>query len=260
MPTPALQVCQPGFDVRKCPDWAYLFNSDWPSLAIVFETTVTVLAGNTGQIISHNLGFFPLTSAWVNSSTISYARLPQSLITVDQNNIVILFDPALTNIASATITVRCYNVNISKEASYPLPQSAEAQLSYNDKFGIKFAKTNRSISSKNLNDFIIHSRAQSPAVLTIATEKGKYFNSAFADPGTGTTAPCIVYPLKTAYIPWIFGAIKFNDGTYRYHSIHNLTYIAATNTLVLNIGISGKGSLVILRDPLFYPNTIRIVY
>jgi hypothetical protein len=258
--SPALQVCQQGFDVRKCPDWAYLYNSDWPSLAIAFEKTITVESGNTGQPVDHNLGFWPLTVGYISKDGISYSRLPPSAIKVTKTKAIVTFNPVYTNVASVTVVVRCYNVDISKEAGYPLPQSAQAKLPYNDQFGIKFAKKDRAITSKNLNDFIIHSRAQSPAVLVVGTENGQYFKSAFDDPGTGTNASCIVYPLKTSYIPWIFGAIKTDADTYEYWSLNNISYVAASNTMILNIGLTGAGSLIVLRDPLFYPETVRVVY
>lgn len=250
MAGPLIQVTQPGFDVRNCPDWAYLFNSNWPNLAIAYETTVTTPVGGTK--VAHNLGFPPLVIGWAKYGTQSYGRISSALFKVDSQYIYFLSS------AGDHMTVRAFNVDISKEQSYPLPQSAQAKLPYNDQFGIKVLKQtgNRLIYSNNLNDFVIHSRAQSPAVLQVATEKGPYFTN--VNPGSAYAGPWLVYPPKTSYIPWILGAVLVSAGTYQYYSVNGLQFINNSMVFALN-GFSG-GSLVILRDPLFYPNAVRIVY
>lgn len=246
---PAIQVARPGWDVRNCPDWAYLFNSDWPSLAIAFETTVPTPAPTQ---VAHNLGYPPLVMAWAKYGTKSYGRISSALFKVDSQYIYFLSS------TGDSMTVRCFNVDISKEQGYRLPTSAQARLPYNDQFGIKSLKKgdNRLIYSKNLNDFVIHSRAQSPAVLAVATEKGQYFTN--TNPGSQGSGPFIVYPLKTSYVPWVFGAVQVAAGMYQYYSVNGLQLI--NNQLVFPFNGFNGGSLIVLRDPLFYPNTLRIVY
>lgn len=249
----ALQVCQPGYDVRNCPDWAYLFNSDWPSLAIVFEITI---AATDGMTIPHNLGFPPLAMGWLTVSGQSYGRLPGSEMEVDEQNVYIF--------ATGQVTVRLYNIDISKEASYPLPQSVNAKLPYNNQFGAKIAKNGKLITSNNLNDFILHTRAQSPAVLDVATEKGKYYKVSsdrnLWPYGNDETWQLIVYPLQTSYIPWNVGGITFGANQYSLASGDDIYFDPTTNSLVINITATGAGTLIILRDPLFYPNVIQAVY
>lgn len=251
MPTPAIQVCQPGYDVRTCPDWAYLFNSDWPSLAIVLEKTVTINPGDFGKQIPHTLGFPPLAMGWVELGGLSYGRIANVQSTT--NFVSVTTNGALT--VPVNVTVRCYNIDISKEATYTLPKPAQAQFPYNKQFGMKLAKNNRAITSSNLNDFILHTRAQSPAVLDVATERGKYADlSGFPY--------SITYPLQTSYIPWVLGAVGFPDNdNYLYYTISSLRYNSATNSLMLPFGeVGAVASLIILRDPLFYPSTVRVVY
>jgi hypothetical protein len=247
--TPVVQMAQPGYDVRNCPDWAYLFNSSWPSLAIAFEVTLPTPLPTK---IAHNLGFPPLVIGWAKYGTQSYGRVPSLYFKVDAT--YIYFPPY----AGDSITVRAFNIDISKEQSYPLPHSANAKLPYNDQFGIKVAKSgdNRLIYSNNLNDFVIHSRAQSPAVLQVATEKGQYFTN--VNPGSQYSGPFLVYPLKTNYIPWAIGVAKIFDGTYQFYSINGLQVI--NNQLVFPLNGNTAGSLIVLRDPLFYPNVVRVVY
>lgn len=249
MDSASIQVAQPGFDVRNCPDWAYLFNSNWPSLAIGYETTIPNPPGGTATV-NHNLGFPPLTMVWGNFSGDTYGRQAAGFsVNSTQMNVF--------NVSGAsTLTIRCYNVDISKEQSYPLPQAAQAKFPYNNQFGIKQAKTDRNIQSNNLNDFIIHSRAQSPAVLVVATQKGKYFTN--TNPGSQYSGPWIVYPLQTSFIPWVYGMTSSGGGLYTFQTINGLQYI--NEQIVMPLEGSTAGSLVVLRDPLFYPNVVRVVY
>lgn len=255
--TTPIQVCQPGYDVRNCPDFAYLFNGAWPNLAIVFEETLTISGSTT---IPHNLNFPPLAMGWLtDGSGASYGRLPGDVVEVDKENIYIFQD--------GQITVRLYNVDISQEATYPLPQSAQAKLPYNDQFGMKIAKDNRPITSNDLNDFILHTRAQSPAILDVATETGKYFMQSnqrhywpYGNIPGGAGWDLIVYPLRTHYLPWYTGGITFGGDQYLLASGQAVYFDETTSSLVLNITASGAGSLVILRDPLFYPNVVQVIY
>lgn len=241
---PAIQICQPGYDVRNCPDWAYLFNSNWPSLAVAFEDTVTS-AGNLP--VPHHLNYVPLTVVWDNSTT-SYGRVPDPEVTATE---VIISE-------AGNFTVRCYNVDISKDAVYPLPQAAQARLPYNDQFGLKQVKEGKQITSNNLNDFVIHTRAQSPAVLEIATQNGKYYKATGGPGGV----PAIVYPFRTSYIPWVYGYFEVGAGFYQQITPNSFTYNAANNEIIMNTNsaLFNGGSLVVLRDPLFYPNVVSVVY
>lgn len=248
--TSSIRVCQPGFDVRNCPDWAYLFNSGWPSLAIAFERTIDNPSGGP-VTINHNLGFPPLAMVWTYINGIgSYGRqaagfsVSSSQVTINSVN------------SSTKLTVRCFNVDISKEQLYPLPQGANAKLPYNDQFGIKQIKQGRNIQSHDLNDFIIHSKAQSPAVLAVATEKGKYFTN--TNPGSAYAGPYIVFPLKTSYVPWAYCAVSNGGGIYSFQTINGLQLL--NSQLVYALTGSTIGSIIVLRDPLFYPNVVSVIY
>lgn len=255
----AIQICQPGFDVRNCPDWAYLFNSDWPSLAIAYETTVKPNTGGT-TTVTHNLGYVPFVSMWLEDGGKSYGRTNYqgSITTTD-------FTFSATYASSATI--RFYNIDITKEASYPLPLGANAKLPYNDNFGMKIAKNSRAITSTNLNDFVLHTRAQSPAVLQVATQAGQYYTSTAPSgtkwgPGGPTGGPYIVYPYKTTYLPWVFGFKQTSTSPVTYQILNTVELTVVNNQIVFSLQSStgNTGSLVVLRDPLFYPNTVSVVY
>lgn len=242
-----VQICQPGFDVRNCPDWAYLFNGAWPSLAIAWEDTIP----NPGVLttINHNLGFPPLTMVWPSWGGYTLGRL-SSGISVTNSQVKIT---PTTNATS--LIIRCFNIDISKDVNYPNPQSAQAKLPYNNQFGFKQVKKDRLITSNDLNDFIIHTRAQSPAVLTVATQKGRYFTN--TNPGSAYSGPWIVYPIPTGYIPWAYSATE-NSGTYAFQTVNGLQFI--NNQIVFPLIGNSGGSLIVLRDPLFYPNKVSVVF
>lgn len=255
MASPSVRIVQPGFDVRNCPDWAYLFNSDWPSLGIVFEKVIPSSV-TLPYTINHNLGFPPLAIGWgfglYGDTEKSYGRVSSAYFEVTATSITVL------EMTGDGITLRLFNVDVSKEQSYQLPQSAQAKLPYNANFGIKQAKQGRYITSSNLNDFIIHSRAQSPAILQVATEKGQYYTN--SNPGSQYAGPWIVYPYKTSYIPWLIGAYKVSSSpvTYQFVSLNGIQII--NGNIVLPTNGNPGGSLIVLRDPLFYPNTVQVVY
>jgi len=258
---PSLRIARPGFDTRTAPDWALVFSSEWPSLQIAFEQTVTVPAGDSiSFLVNHNLNFYPLTSVWWSINGLNLGRVSEYQIS---NSFISNLD-FRTLSQDLTYTVRCYNVDISQEASYPLPTSAAAKTSPDLTTGIKIVKKGRSINSPNLNDFILNSQTQSPAVLQVATQSGPYFNATGGvNHNAGGTA--IIYPLQTSYIPWVLGAVT--SGSYKSPAIYNifsptdLNFNASTNSVILNFGAIGDGaSLIILRDPLFYPNTVRVVF
>jgi hypothetical protein len=239
-----IRVARPGWNATTAPDWALVYSSQWPSLTIAFETTVTISSSLT--YVKHNLGFKPLLMAWLTYNGTGYGRAQTDLEVTDTE---------VTNLPGAPVggllRIVCFNIDISKDANYPLLQSASAKFPADLTTGIKFVKGSRSINSPNLNDFILNSQAQSPAVLDVCTEKGQYFNNGK-----------IIYPLQTSYIPWFLGATTLSGGYYLYANESLFSYDTATHSLVFDLGgvFGSAGTLIVLRDPLFYPNTVRVVY
>jgi hypothetical protein len=234
-----IKISRTGYDVNTCPDWALLFNSSWPSLAVAFQKDLTQSSNIT--TIEHNLGFPPLTMAWIVVDGVEYGRLPGNYLEVTDKDI--FFFGGLTAVPSYNIRIRCYNIDISKQVSYPLPISSAVKLPYDDTFGIKVSQDNKSINSRDLRDFVLHSKAQSPAVLDIVSN-------------SGTTSGTLSYKLKTQYIPWIL-ATESTNNAYSFLTINAVSY---NNGVLSASSAAGNVTLIILRDPLFYPNVVRVVY
>jgi hypothetical protein len=231
-----------------------VFNSDWPSLAIAFEAVVTVPNTFGTAIITHNLGFIPFLQVWDYTGGINNGRVGTS--------ISILFDKTKINLTNNTgvdivCSVKCYNFDITVAKDYALPKYPVIKTSYDPSTGIKVSKYGKSIGSTDLRDFILHSRAQSPAILSVVTKIDTSFNVTYTNPAN--------------YIPWAFAFASYSAGKYQVvsagpaQSPPQLTFSFPSGNnigkVVLNVGSFAKAaSLVILRDPLIVATTKQVTY
>jgi hypothetical protein len=247
-----IRVTQAGISDPYAADYQYVFNSDWPSLQIAFEEVVTVTAGGVSAPIPHGLGFYPLTMAWFLINGVSVGRF-YGVTTFDKTNVYI--DNSL-NTSNVTVSIKCYNLDISVPVNYELPQFPTASRPYDPSTGIKVTKYGKSMASNDLRDYILHSRAQSPAVLAILTQ-------AILTGGKHT----ISYINPANYIPWILGFVSpiGNNTVYQCYPVGSNQAAPAffqlgNNSVIWTSGTSGIGSLVVLRDPLIVPTTKQVTY
>lgn len=253
---PSLKVARPGWNANTAPDWALVFDSSWPSLQIAFQATVTGPQAHN-YTFTHNLGYPPLPMIWLND-TGSYALQGTSFgrggLAYSVSTTTLVLQPVV--ISTQTVTVVCYNIDISKDVIYPLPASAAAAQAPDLTTGIKIARSGRNINSPNMNDFILNSQCQSPAILQVATDAGQYYTT------TGGTfgQNAIIVPLQTPYIPWITAAYKSAPGVYGFANINSSLPTANGKNILFNLFGAVGGSLIIMRDPLVYPNQIKVVY
>lgn len=248
-----LKFAKAGFDTRTANDYELLFNSGWPSLAIAFTTTVTTIPAGVGNI-PHTLGFPPLTMAWVIEGGICTRRhFPQ----VSSSSLYFTDVDAV----GATYYVECYNLDISIQVNYAFIPPLPAQIgTYDKNYGAKFAKPGKTTDSKDINDYIFHTRAMSPAILSV--------NTTFdATPLVGA-AQTITTTSPGHYVPWAFGYAQdaSSPGLWTFAP----PYAQAAPRLFVNLkpnsftlatsATSPGGSLITLRDPLFLGNTVEVVY
>ena len=250
-----IRVTQPGVSVPYAADYQYVFNSDWPSLAIAFEAVISVTANGTGQV-AHNLGFYPLTMAWYSINGISIGRF-YGLTSFDKTNVYIANNQALSPV-DVTVSIKCYNLDISKSVSYVLQKPPVIKTKYDPSTGIKVTKYGKSMGSNDLRDYILHSRAQSPAVLTIKTQ---------ADGIVGGGTNTITYTNPVGYTPWVLGFTSpfGNNSIYECrppagNQASPAFFQLGPTAVIWTAGTTGNGSLVVLRDPLVIPTTLRVVY
>lgn len=277
-----IKISQPGFNALTCQDYELIFNSSWPTLSIAFDKTLSVTTDSFGQVtttIPHNLGFFPLNMAWQFSDSTLTKTVGRFFPNMDKNNLY-LYESSLAStsgVLSANTTyyinVKCYNLDISQPQSYLYLQPPAVNFPYDDKYGIKVVKQNENIDSNDLRSFILHSRAASPQVLSVITEKSPLVNNSGNNNGT------LQFVNPQGYTPWAFG--------YAYQLIGgNNAYVWAPPTSQAypriffgkgdipnypNVDIAlplqnsppntpQVGSVIVLRDPLFVANYTQVTY
>lgn len=248
-----IRITQAGVSAPYAADYQYVFNSDWPSLAIAFDETIIVGASSTGQV-THGLGFFPLTMAWYIVNGVSVGRF-YGTTSFDKTNVYI---DNTSNSTAVTVNIKCYNVDIAKSVDYTLPSPPTIKTPYDATTGIKVSKFGKSIASNDLRDFILHSRAQSPAILSIVTQ-----DKASVISGKNT----ISYTNPAKYTPWVLGFISPLGDNTKYQCFPPggnqaspaFFQLGSTATIWTN-GTGGNGSLVILRDPLVISTKVQVTY
>ena len=252
-----IKIAQPNFDARTAGDYQLLFNSSWPSLAVAYTTTITIGPNLTGTV-SHNLGFPAFTRVYqiLNGvGTVITNGVNGSNTFIFDNNTVTITNWDASN--TMTFNVVVYNLDISKGVKYKLLTPPANKVPYNPDYGIKIPKPGKSLTSKDLRDFTLHTRAQSPAVLSVLTQDDSTdgFTIPFTNPGN--------------YTAWIFGfwmgvtlGNTWWQPTDMYTQAEPGIYI---NTDGVTFRLQGtfpdnKAALVVLRDPLFTPNIVNVVY
>jgi len=243
----AIRISQPGLDVTNCADYEYIFNSDWPSLQIAFEK-VTSIASGSSVTEPHGLDFPPLTMVWKLVNGVSVGRV-FSTVTFDATNVYI----ADTVDATVTYSIKCYNIDISVASNYELIQPQGRRYHYDPDYGIKVSKDGADLTSNDLRDFILHSRCQSPAILTVIP----------------TTGEDIAYTNPAGYAPWVLGFISpiGNDSVYQCYAPGGNqaapAFFQLGDTAVLWVVFGSStcvGSIIVLRDPLVIPEQVEVTY
>jgi hypothetical protein len=103
--------------------------------------------------------------------------------------------------------------------------------------------------SKDMRDFILHSRCQSPQVDSVLV---------------GASGATLTYTNTTGYTNWVFGFGSFNSGTSfvpaRTDQAQAPPKLVIANN-VYSIGTSGMVPvIVVLRDPLFAATQVEVTY
>lgn len=255
-----IKISAPYYDVDTAGDINLMFSSSWPSLPVGFEKTFTLLNTDYPKLVPHGLGFPPLAMGWYKDPS-SNRAVPHYNIQVDKTNLYIYNDLNFGAGQTCTYAVKAYALDISKNATYPFIQQPQGiQTTYDPNYGIKLSKEGKSANSKDLRDFIIHSRTRSPLILNVQAVNDQ------------TTDQTLKYLNPGGYVPWVFG---FGSG-----------YVISTTTPVYTPAIVGSqayprllidkttgemsvssihtqgglASLIVLRDPLFAGQQVNVSY
>jgi len=216
-----------------------------------------------GIPIPHGLGYPPLAFTWSNfsnfsgtaASATSYGRSPANV-----DNTYIYVNPSSTN----PIFVVAYAIDLRKDVDYTTYPGNSNQSPYDSNYGIKLVKKNKDINSKDLRDFILHSRAQSPLIQAVKTEKT-----------INPANPSILqYTNHMSYPVWVYGFARQIIGAsaplshsdfYKFAQYSAQAYPkTTTNGFVSSINFigtsAGGATIVVLRDPMFAATALTVQY
>lgn len=256
-----IKISKPTYDAGEAGDADLLFSSAWPSLPIVKQATVA--AGV--EEYEHNLGFPPLFSVWQKAYQPLFPDYSEAVadgwtrigtlygnVSCDENKI---YFPAGTDLTH----IKVYNVNLTQERDYGYVPGSAIRGSYDPNFGIKIAKEGEDVDSSDLRDFILHSRAQSPLILSVKTA---------TENATGGTA---TYTDPQGYVSWVFGFVRnattgrwtmipYFSQSYPELSITNTDSNAVYTAEYVSAFGDDNSALVVLRDPMFAAVDIEVSY
>lgn len=263
------KISKPGYDAKRTIGQNLVYSSSWPSLAVAFEKTIPnpITTGGATGSTAHNLNFPPFTFVWAIGAdpsgltgAVSSRRIP-GCADVDGTN-VYFSDSGLSGIetdflyTATKLHIKSFQLDLSKDIDYLLAPGETFKTPYDNNFGVKVAKQNKDITSTDLRNFAIHSRCQSALVLAVKTQ-------ATNDPANPTTTQ---YTNKFSTPVWVYGFTRSTAGRYNWAALGGQAYpITKTDGFVTSlayIGAAGDNgvTLVILRDPMFAPNTIVTTY
>lgn len=233
-----VKVSKAGFDALTARDNDLLMNSSWPSLQIV-----KVVESTDTTPIAHGLPY-PTLAVIIGQDP----HLPY-------NNVFSPIDSDATYVYPEVGTVIIYNLDLTTDVDYPYTDKPQILSTYDNNYGIKMAKKGSDITSTDMRDFILHSRCGSPMVLAVKTEE--------------TVSPdnpnYIQYTNKLGYSTFVFGYV-YNPFSSRYTvappagQAYPVTFSNGVTSYVQINVFSDKGSLVILRSPMFSNDPVEVTY
>jgi hypothetical protein len=249
-----IKISKPGYNVETAEDSDLIFSSGWASLPIAFEATGSYTNSFQTDQVTHGLGFPPLACIFYGYNGLAYRA---ALVTVDSSKVYISNTgqyPTIPIGATGTYHVVAFNVDLSRDVDYATTDQSSTNTIYDPDYGIKVAKEGQDITSTDYRDFILHSRCQSPLVLSVKNQ-----SSSIATDTVNFTSP-------KNYRSWVFGYVRGTNGRYRYAPYGGSAY---PETLTNGIGSTIQwvpassddgAALVVLRDPMFTSNIVQATY
>jgi hypothetical protein len=219
---------------------------------------------------THNLGFVAFASCWTSGvtqfSTTSAVKRDTKNILLHKNYVKWNDTQPYSSAYTKTIHFKIYNLDITKPLSYNFIQPPAVAYPYDKDYGVKIVKENKSITSNDMRDYILHTRCQSPMVLAVLDN-----TSAKPYPAQPTNNQ-LQYTNPQGYTNWVYGF--FTSGFGEWNSVEPGGQAAGNR---LNIGpdsvgdnagqysiiynpTNSTGVLVVLRDPLFVAQQVQVNY
>lgn len=309
--TTGVKIALPGYDARMAPDYCLSFSSNWPQLQIAKTFTHTVTAADVtagAVVLRHELGFYAFADVWAYGATPntelsrdSYYNFTGSGGTYKLNSLLgyqlffgkqSIMIPLVTNkywksntpIAAGTkLNVKVYSFDLTQPFEYSAINPPVSQSTYDPKVGIKIVRPGRDIKSKDLRNFIIHSKGSAPQLLTVQTPDNA--NIAYTT-AKGSTTATVTYQIPvniSARLDFLFstdgnawgagsGIATVTEadtnlpyyasvyGQYQTQSVGNVSFQMTSSGLFTSFGLV-KGvpfSVIVRRDPLLYAEPKKV--
>jgi hypothetical protein len=270
-PTPAppsqvgFKLSKPGYDAGRTSGSNFIFNSSWPSLPVAFQKSLTVAGVTSSILVPHGLSFTPFAMIWAYgphpSGVGSVSR--RFFASVDGTNVTVgigssIFDQNF--MATVTkVNIKAFQLDLTQDIDYTLAPGDTFKMPYDNNYGVKVSLPNKDITSRDLRNFSVHSRAQSPLILAVKTEKTQN--------NTGSAfGVAVQYTTKYKFPVWYYGFVG-NPTTGLYipaplysQSFPRLFTDGFTGYLQYSSGPYSKGTIIVLRDPMFAATSTTVQY
>lgn len=254
---PIIKLAQPGYDAKTAGDEHLIYNSNWPMLKIYKQgsyKTQNILVNQ--DVIEHDLGFVPFfwyftnipINAWQNFGNYGIEARSEFMGPVNLK----MTDKKLTMLSAGSggpgqIYYYIFALDLAKEYTAPIIKQGAVSGPRNLERVFKIAKHGKDVSSDDLFDFVVHSRARSPLIHSV-------------NPSPGAVKSFQVEH-KLGYLPIFFGFQKNSDGSYSpmYTGQGGTTsFLSTENTVTFNTTGSAEVTIVILKDPFLIDSTVSV--
>lgn len=258
-----LKIAHAGVPIQTAGDYQLLFSSSWPVLKYLKK--VYIRSGQ--ESVSHDTGFVPLvimytasdvSSAWVDIRS----NPPEYAIAFTFNEDIITLDTEKGFQNSSNYIIYVFNLDITKNYTAPIIHEGGGIVEgYDPNFGIKIVREGKDIDSKDLRDFILHSRTITPMVHSVSYQE---------NPGETFS---VTYDLDYAPVCFAFIQRTISSNSINQWQPLGASSLATNLRFDLNrqtktasiVGMESSfeikaASIVILKNPFLLRDSQRIVY
>jgi hypothetical protein len=301
------KIALPGYDAQTAPDYDLSFSSNWPMLQVVktFMYTITSADVTTADpafnlpvaavTLYHNLGYYAFADIWQYSPDSRFTNVVAERLNsragyqmyFGKNSIKV--PVAFTDLGGSIIlpvgtvlSVKVYTFDFTQAFSYAAVLPPVGPSTYDPHVGIKIVRSGRDITSRDLRNFIFHSKGSAPQILTVQTPTNANFTGGVVTYQIPNGIPARVDFLNsTDLTAWggsysdIFlagaGLYETSTGLAYYTNVFgqherqvqgDVTYTMTNTGLFTSAGLLSTVpfSVIVRRDPLLYsaPTVITI--
>ena len=257
-----IKLAQPGYDVKTAGDENLIYNSNWPLLKIYKQGSYKIGdCAVSAVIIEHDLGFTPFYIYFANMTIDSWNNFGAQVIEDRAEFMGAVGDGSVTmtdkqmsytpvgfpnTTGSTKLYYYVYALDITKKYEAPIIKVGDISGASENKHVFKIAKHNKDITSKNLDDYVIHSQARSPLIHSVTPSNGEV-----------TT---LVINHSLGYAPIFFGFLKSGNS---YKPLYtgqggSSSFKSTIDTITFTSSAPQEITIVVLKDPFEVDYTVAV--